>query len=112
LRLAKSSSAVAAPTPQGAATMNDEDIDSQIATLRADARLQKVQIIKDAMKFNAQESSSFWPIYEKYQRELSALNDERIQLIKTYADKFGQITDADAKAMAEKSFDLDSQRRI
>jgi hypothetical protein len=89
---------------------SDPDIDSEIQSVRADMRADKVAIITDAMKFTPQESTAFWPIYKKYEFDLSKLNDGRVALIKTYADKYTSMTDADAKAMAEKSFDLESSR--
>lgn len=89
---------------------SDADIDSEIQSIRADMRADKVAIITDAMKFTPQESTAFWPIYKKYEFDLSKLNDGRVALIKTYADKYTTMTDADAKAMAEKSFDLESSR--
>ena len=89
---------------------DDADLNSQIETMRADVRADKVAIITDAMKFTPEESSAFWPIYKKYEGDLSRLNDERIQLTKSYSDKFMTLTDADAKKMAETAFDIESKR--
>ena len=89
---------------------DDADLNSQIETMRADIRADKVAIITDAMKFTPEESSAFWPIYKKYENDLSRLNDERIQLTKSYSDKFMTLTDADAKKMAETAFDIESKR--
>jgi hypothetical protein len=86
------------------------DVNSEIEALRADWAADKVEIIKEGMQFKPEESSVFWPIYKEYQAEVSKLNDERVQLIKSYAEKFSTINDADAKAMAEKAFDLESRR--
>lgn len=86
------------------------DIDFAIEAARADVRADKVKIIGEAMRFNDQESAVFWPIYRRYETELSKLNDQRVQLIKTYADKFNTMTDADAKELADKQFAFESQR--
>jgi hypothetical protein len=86
------------------------DFNSQIEELRADLRADKTKIIAETMQFSPKESSAFWPTYKKYEAELSKLNDEQIQLIKSYAEKFNTLTDAEAKTMAEKSFDLDARR--
>lgn len=86
------------------------DIDSAIEAARADIRADKVKIIGDAMQFNDKEAAAFWPIYKRYENELSQLNDQRVQLIKKYADKFNTMTDADAKDLADKSFAFESQR--
>ena len=88
-----------------------EDLNSQIESLRADTRADKVAIITEAMRFTPQESSAFWPIYKDYESDLTKLNDGRVELIKSYAQKYTTLTDADAKQLAEQSFDLE-QRRV
>jgi hypothetical protein len=87
-----------------------ESLNAQIEAARADVRADKITIINEAMKFTSQESSAFWPIYKRYSQEVSQLNDERVKLILSYADKFTTLTDADAKQMADKAFDLESRR--
>ena len=77
--------------PQPAAA---DDLNSQIESLRADTRADKVAIITEAMKFTPQESSAFWPIYKKYESDLAKLNDGRVELIKSYAQKYTTLTDA------------------
>jgi hypothetical protein len=86
------------------------DIDSAIEAARADIRANKVKIIGDAMQFNEKDAATFWPIYRRYENELTKLNDQRVQLIKAYADRFNTMTDADAKELAEKQFSFESQR--
>jgi hypothetical protein len=86
------------------------DLNSEIETIRADARAEKVATITELMNFTPQESSAFWPIYKKYANDLARLNDGRVELIKSYANKYPNLTNAEAKEMAEKSFDLDMRR--
>ena len=87
-----------------------EDLDSQIEALRSDVRTAKTEIIGEGMRFTPKESEAFWPIYKQYEAELSKLNDERVKLIKEYANKFSTMTDADAKSMSKKAFDYEAQR--
>ena len=93
-----------------AAQNNGPSVDSYIESIRADTRADKVAIITDAMQFNDQESKIFWPVYRKYEADLMKVNDQRVALIKSYADKFTTMTDADAKAMIEQSLDFESRR--
>ena len=93
-----------------AAQNNGPSVDSYIESIRADTRADKVAIITDAMQFNDQESKIFWPVYRKYEADLMKVNDQRVALIKSYADKFTTMTDADAKAMIEQSLDFESSR--
>jgi hypothetical protein len=93
-----------------AAQSNEPSLDSYIESLRADLRADKVAIITEAMRLNDQDSKIFWPEYRKYEAEVTKINDQRVALIKAYADKFTTMTDADAKAMIEQSLDFESRR--
>jgi hypothetical protein len=99
------------PLSRISASQNDEaNLDSSIETLRADLRADKVTIITDAMKFTDSESKIFWPIYRKYEADLAKVNDGRVALIKSYAEKYESMTDADAKALIDQSLDFESRR--
>jgi len=93
-----------------AAQTGDPALDSYIESLRADLRADKIDIITQAMQFDDQESKAFWPVYRKYEADVTKLNDQRIALIKSYSDKFVTMTDADAKAIIEQSIDFESRR--
>ena len=95
---------------QTAAQSNEPSVDSYIEALRADFRADKVALITEAMKFNDQDSKIFWPVYRKYDADLMPLNDKRVALIKSYADKFNTMTDADAKTMIDQSLAFESGR--
>jgi len=92
------------------AQSNEPSLDSYIESLRADFRADKVAIITQAMRFNDQDGKAFWPVYRKYEAEVTNLNDQRVALIKSYADKFTTMTDADARAMIEQGLDFESRR--
>jgi len=97
---------VAAAQSQGAS------LDSQVESLRADFRADKVALINEVMKFNDQESKIFWPVYRKYEADLTKVNDQRVALIKSYADKYNAntMTEADAKALIDQGLDFESAR--
>ena len=93
-----------------AAQSNEPSIDSSIESLRADFRADKVAIITEAMRFNDHDGKVFWPVYRKYEAEVTQINDQRVALIKSYADKFTTMSDADAKAMIAQGLDFESRR--
>ncbi len=97
-------------TSVSAAEGSESSFDSHIESLRADLRADKIAIITEAMQFSDQDSKVFWPVYRKYESDLMAINDQRVALIKSYADKFATLTDADAKAMIDQSIDFESRR--
>jgi hypothetical protein len=111
MSIALSAGLLLGPGPRaGSAGQAGDDTDSQIQSLRADLRADKVALINQNMKFTPKESAAFWPIYKKYEYDLSKVNDQRVQLIKDYAQKFDNLTDADAKEMSEKAFRFESDR--
>ena len=76
-------------------------LDSYIEMARSDLRTQKTAIITQAVPFTEKESAAFWPVYRKYDLELSNLSDERLGLIKDYAAGYQTMTDAKAKELAD-----------
>jgi hypothetical protein len=93
-----------------AAQSSEPSLDSYIESLRADLRADKVAIITQAMQFSDQDSKAFWPVYRKYEADLTKVNDQRLALIKSYSEKFASMTDADAKAMIDQGIDFESRR--
>lgn len=95
---------------QNSSPTGDPALDAYIEAIRADLRSDKINVITETMQFNEKEAAAFWPIYKKYEAEQTKLNDERIQVIKEYANNWTTLTDAEARKLAEKSLDLDSRR--
>ncbi|NIO05463.1 MAG: hypothetical protein GTN74_12870 [Proteobacteria bacterium] len=84
--------------------------DAYIELLRSDVKTKKVAIITQAMRFTEEEASAFWPLYREYELDLTKIGDERIALIKDYAQNYQAMTDEKAKKLAEKSFKLEGKR--
>jgi len=101
--------ATAVSAQSGSPTV-DPAVDAYIDAIRADLRSDKIEVITTAMQFNEKDAAAFWPVYKTYEAEQAKLNDERIQVIKNYSDKWTTLTDAEAKELAEKSLDLESRR--
>jgi hypothetical protein len=84
-------------------------IDSAIEVARADIRADKNAMISSGMNFSDKEGSAFWPVYRKYEYDRSTVEDVRAATIKEYAAKYTSMTDADAKAIAERLLDCDAR---
>jgi hypothetical protein len=78
--------------------------------LRSDLRTQKVALVTEAMDLADAQSEVFWPIFRKYDAELASLNDQRIALIKDYAQNFDKMTDAKADELTKQVFSLLGKR--
>jgi len=84
-------------------------IDSTIAVVRANMQAGRTTIITSTMNFNEKEGSAFWPIYQQYEYERSKIDNRRVAVIKEYTHKYPNLTDAEAKAMAEQMLECDSR---
>src|SRR5690348_16929178 len=52
--------------------------------LRKDMKMQRTAIINEIMKFDADEATTFWPIFRQYDAELIKLADTRVDIIDDY----------------------------
>jgi hypothetical protein len=95
---------------QGNHGAESRDIDSAIETIRADFRADKTQLITQAMAFSSGDAKIFWPVYRKYDAELTVINDQRVELIKQYANKYASITESDAKSILDQALDFEKKR--
>jgi hypothetical protein len=95
--------------PLGRAQDQEPDIDSTIAVVRAHMQADRTTLITAGMHFNDKDGAAFWPIYMQYEYERSKLDDRRVVVIKEYTQKYPNLTDAEAKAMATQMLDCDSQ---
>jgi phage terminase small subunit len=78
--------------------------------LRADVKTEKKAILTKAMQFTPEEDKAFWPLYNEYLAELTKLGDERIAIIKVYAENYQKMTNAVAHDLAKRSLAVQKQR--
>jgi hypothetical protein len=83
--------------------------DADIQLLRSDLQADKNEIITRAMQFTASESAAFWPIYRDYARDQGSVGDERVQLIKDYAQHYDTMDDAKATNMVQRLLNIDAK---
>ena len=103
--------AVAVAQTQTASTQTPEqNLRAYIELLRSDVRTQKVALVTEVMRLTEAEDARFWPIYRDYETELIKINDERLRLIKTYADVYTKFTDEQADSLTTKALDLEARR--
>ena len=86
-----------------------DSIDSAIEVARAEMQADKATILTATMNFSDKDGAGFWPIYRQYEHERSVLDDGRVAVIKEYTQKYPNLSDSEAKAMAERMFDYDSR---
>ncbi|MCX6574440.1 MAG: hypothetical protein NTX99_10675 [Candidatus Aminicenantes bacterium] len=88
-----------ATTPPAAANQ-----ETYLELLKSDLKTQKVAVITEAMAMTDAQSAIFWPIYRKYDAELTTLNDTRLAVIKDFAANYESMTPAKADELTNKTF--------
>src|SRR4051812_44316553 len=77
---------------------------------RADIRLNKAVIVAQNLPLTESEAAEFWPVYREYELDLSKLMDRKIEGIRKYFAKAGELNDEQAKALADEALDIESER--
>jgi hypothetical protein len=74
-----------------------DQVAEDIKLFRKDLRSVRKQIIAANMVFNDKEAEQFWPLFERYTKELVAVHDQKYALIKEYAQNYTTLTDEQAE---------------
>jgi hypothetical protein len=91
------------------AVAQDQQADT-MQMVRDKIRADKKLLIAENLPLTAAEAEAFWPVYDSYQQELSALNDRMIKLIKEYANNYQTMSDQTAKRLMDEYLAIDATR--
>jgi hypothetical protein len=83
--------------------------DQDIALLRRDIGAKKKQLIAANLTLTTDEATKFWPVYDQYTADLKKINNAKYEVIKDYANSWGNITDAQALDLTKRALDVDRQ---
>jgi len=83
--------------------------DQAIEQLRKDARTGINTIIGSSMQFTSDEAAKFWPLYNAYEARRKALADERLAIIKDYAQNFASMSDTKALELMQRAIGLEEK---
>ncbi len=69
--------------------------------LRQKIKADKKLVVAANMPLTEAEAKTFWPVYDAYQKDLTALNERTVKAIVAYADAYnkGSVTDGTAKKL-------------
>ena len=74
----------------GAMAQSDKE---EIDLFQAAFGMGKKEVVSGFLQLDS--SSPFWSIYDQYETERKELGKKRVTLLKTYADQYGEMNDAD-----------------
>ncbi len=71
--------------------------------MREKVKADKKLLVASNMELTESEARAFWPVYDQYQKELGAMNERMVKMIKSYADAYNakSITDDRAKKLTD-----------
>ena len=69
--------------------------------LRDKIKADKKLVVASNMELTDSEAKAFWPVYDQYQKDLGAINERIVKMIKSYADAYNakSMTDEGAKKL-------------
>ena len=87
-----------------------EATDASMEILRDTLRANKKAIVDVNLTLTDAEAAQFWPVYDRYQKELTGVNDRLVKLIEDYTTNFGTLSDDKAKELIEQYLTVDEDR--
>jgi hypothetical protein len=73
---------------------------SDSATVLAKIQSDKRSVVGKAMQLTPDEATRFWPLYDKFRRELEVVNRRQARAVLDYVAAEGKLTDANADRIA------------
>lgn len=101
--------AAAAPKPQAPAAPSQAAVDQAIEQLRKDARADINTLITASMQFSSEDAAKFWPLYKNYEQVRKGVTDERLTIIKDYAQNYAAMSDAKALELMQRALALEEK---
>ena len=85
-----------------------QDIDEGRAMVRAGFR----GLIREEISMTEQESAAFWPVYDEYERAVTAIMDRYSRLVSDYVDRFdrGDLSNEYANDLLDEYFAIRQER--
>jgi hypothetical protein len=75
--------------------------EASLEILRDTLRTNKKALVDVNLTLTDEEARLFWPVYERYQADLLAVNDRLLRVIDSYAANFASMTDEKATALVD-----------
>jgi len=91
-----------ATAPQRHTDLSADEARAYFEVLRSDFNGAKIRTLNEVMKLTAEEADKFWPIYRNYEKELAAVGDRKLALIREFISQHqaGTLNDQNSKTMA------------
>lgn len=69
---------------QGQAAAMPSDLRAMLEAYRSDMNTFKIQTLNQVMALSPEEAERFWPIYRRYEKDLAAVGERKVALIREF----------------------------
>jgi hypothetical protein len=95
---------VLAPAWAGEAEKTD------LAILRDTIRANKKALVAVNLTLTDEEAAAFWPVYDRYQKDLGAVNDRMVQIIQDYMASYRDLSNEKAQQLVDQYLTAEDDR--
>jgi hypothetical protein len=78
---------VTAFTQTGPKSADPDDLRAVLETLRSDVNAFKIRALNQALQLTGPEAEKFWPVYRQYEKDLAAVADRKIALLREFGGR-------------------------
>ena len=84
--------------------------DANLDILRSTIRANKKALVAANLTLSDDEAAKFWPLYDEYQKKLTAVNDRLVEVIRDYTTNYATLDDEHALKLTEQYLDVEKDR--
>ena len=81
----------------------------ELQLMRQDLRKQKQKLIAENLPMTESEAVKFWAVYQKYSKELQEINNEKFEMIHSYAQNWRTMSNEDALIFTRRWLEVDEK---
>jgi N12 class adenine-specific DNA methylase len=93
-----------------ASTSLAQTVQDDVELIRSVVQTERKAVVAKNMELSEAESEAFWPVYNEYEQAMRKVNDKRVELIRKLAAEYQTLTDEQAEALLQQSFDFQNER--
>jgi hypothetical protein len=90
--------------------INAQTTNDLVELLKSDLKNNRKAVITEVMNFTEAESQVFWPIYREYEFEGEKLADQRLSIIKQFAENYENLSNEKADELMNSYFEFMEDR--
>ena len=87
-----------------------EAADADLGILRESIRANKKALVAASLTLSDTEAKEFWPVYDRYQKDVIGVNDRLVAIIKDYTESFASLTDDHALKLVDQYLSIEEDR--